>query len=205
MNEYQQIQLAISSLTKKERQLLSFIVKHANSSNNYEVAVSVNDRVFEKGQNTALYMIAETAYSLFNKILCFKMHQEQRNTLSFRCVRFVKRLDSETYIIGLSFILVSTLSQLKGYLKTDALDQLASIKNPIAKYFFLVHHESLSLSVEEFRKLLQFSETNKDKRNWMHRHVNPAFNELRLKFEGLYKLSYRLDHQKIIGVDIKIC
>lgn len=205
MNEYQQIQLAISGLTKKERQLLSFIVKHAHSSNNFEVAVSVNDCVFEKRQKSALYMIAETAYSLFNKVLCFKMHQEQRNTLSFRCVRFVKRLDGETYLLGLSFILATVLTQLKGYLKTDALDQLASIKKPIAKYFFLVHHENLSLSVEEFRKLLQFSETNKDKRNWMHRHVNPAFEELRLKFQGLYKLSYRLDRQKIVGVDLTVC
>lgn len=204
MNEYQQIQLALSSLTKKERQLLSFIVKHAHSSNNFEVAVSVNDCVFEKRQKSALYMIAETAYSLFNKVLCFKMHQEQKNTLSFRCVRFVKRIDGETYLLGLSFILATVLTPLKGYLRTDALDQLASIKKPIAKYFFLVHHENFSMSVEEFRKLLQFSETNKDKRNWMHRHVNPAFEELRSKFEGLYTLSYRLDRQKIVGVDLAV-
>jgi hypothetical protein len=204
VNDYQQIQLAISGLTRKERQLLSFLVKHAHSSNNFEVAVSINDCVFDKRQKSALYMITETAYALFNKVLCFKMHQEQKNTLSFRCVRFVKRIDSETYLIGLSYILATVLSVLKEYLKTDALDQLASIKNPIAKYFFLVHHENLSMSVEEFRRLLQFSETNKDKRNWMHRHVNPAFEELRLKFEGLYNLSYRLDRQKIVGVDITV-
>lgn len=204
MNEYQQIQLGISYLTKKERQLLQFVVKEAKASNNYEVTVSVNDRVFSKYEETALYMITETGFSLFNKVLCFKMHQEQANTLSFRCIRFIRRIDSETYVLGLSYVLVGVLRSLKGYLRTDAIDQLASIKNPIAKYFFLVHHENLSLSIDEFRKLLQFNETNKDKRNWMHRHVNPAFEELKNKFKGVYNLSYRLDRQKIIGVDLLI-
>lgn len=62
------------------------------------------------------------------------MHQN-KNTLSFRCVRFVKRIDGETYLLGLSFILATVLTPLKGYLRTDALDQLASIKKPIGEIF----------------------------------------------------------------------
>lgn len=202
MDELQQILLGISDLTKSERELLTFVVMRANPKNGFVVAVCVSDKVFSNTNTTAIYMLNKIGQSLFNKVLCFQMHQEQNNSLAFRCVRSIRRINPETFEIGLSHVLITVLRNLKAYLETDAIEQLAMIKHSIAKYIFMTQNQSQSYSVEEFRHLLCFSDTNKEKRNWMHRHVNPAFEELKLHFGGLYKISYRREKSKIIGVDL---
>lgn len=204
MNEFQQVMLALSELNQNERDLLAFVIKKAKPLNNFEVLVQVSDKVFSNSNNSPIYMLNSAGQSLFNKVLCFKMHQEQRNSLSFRCFRSFKRVDGETYAFGLSSVILTVLSDLKRFMELDVLDQLSVLKRPMAKYFFLVHKDSLSMSLEDFRTMLMFSETNKDKRNWMHRHVNPAFEELKEHYMSLYRINYRRDKRKIIGVDLII-